>query len=349
MLKKIRIRNFRKLNDLQIDRMDQINLFTGRNNSGKTTLLEALFLLIGAGNAGMTLSINAFRGIDSAGGTPAAIREAFWKPMFSALEMSEVIQVEAEETLLGQLTLGIMLEQPGMIELPIGKPAGTAAEFLKESPLLFSFDSKRTGHVECRMRLQGTGIQIEHPAASVPLQAVFLSSRLGNLLEDAMRLGQLRKRKQARIIVDALKIVEPRLQSVEDNSASGTPLIWGDVGLPELIPLPVVGEGMTRVARLILAISAAQGGLVLVDEIENGLHHTILAKVWQAINAAAKNFNAQIIATTHSFECMEAAYQSLGKDGFRLHRLEAENGKSRCVTYEPDQIEAVIRHVLEVR
>ena len=349
MLKKIHIRNFRKLNDLEIDRMDQVNLFTGRNNSGKTTLLEALFLLVGAGNAGMTLSINAFRGIDSAGGTPAAIREAFWKPMFSALEMSEVIQVEAEETLLGQLTLRIMLEQPGMIELPIGKPAGTSTEFLKESPLLFSFDSKQTGHVECHMRVQGTGIQIEHPAAGVPLQAVFLSSRLGNLQEDAMRLGQLRKRKQATVIVDALKIVEPRLQSVEDNSASGTPLIWGDVGLPELIPLPVMGEGMTRVARLILAISAAQGGLVLVDEIENGLHHTILAKVWQAINASAKTFNTQVIATTHSFECMEAAYQSLGKDGFRLHRLEAENGKSRCVTYEPDQIEAVIRHVLEVR
>ena len=356
MLKNIHVKNFRNLSDLTIDQLGRVNLFTGRNNSGKTTLLEALFLLVGAGNPGMTLNINALRGIDSVGGTPTVVQDTFWKPMFSALDMTKTITVEANMTSLGRLKLDITLERPNTIQVPledIGGPPVT--ELSNESTLLFSFDGKPGEHGEGRMRVAGNGIQIEQPNASVPFQAMFLSSRLGNLQEDAVRLGQLRTRKQTNTVEDALKIIEPRLQHLEANPASGTPLIWGDVGLAELVPLPVMGEGMTRVARLILGISSAPGGLVLVDEIENGLHHSILSKVWKAVDKAAKNFDTQVIATTHSYECLEAACQALGAEDFRLHRLEAGKGqtfekrKIRCVTYEPDEIHAAIHHNFEVR
>ena len=83
--------------------------------------------------------------------------------------------------------------------------------------------------------------------------------------------------------MNALRIIEPKLQSIEDNSAGGFPMIWGDIGLPELVPLAMMGEGMTRLARLVLAIASAPGGLVLVDEIETGLHHTVLPDVWRAV------------------------------------------------------------------
>lgn len=58
MLESVRIRNFRVFRDLEIDRLARINLFAGHNNSGKTTLLEALFLLSGGGNPHMTLNVN---------------------------------------------------------------------------------------------------------------------------------------------------------------------------------------------------------------------------------------------------------------------------------------------------
>ena len=350
MLKSIRVQNFRLFGDLEIDPLKRINLFTGQNNSGKTTLLEALFLLFGAGNPGLTLNINAFRGIDSAGGSPPTIQETLWKYLFSTLEMSEVITIEADHTSLGRLALRVELERPSTVEVPLDKSDGASmAELMNESPLLFSFQSKRGGHGKYRMSLTGGRIKIDQPTVRFPFQAIFLSSRSGNLQEDAVRLAQLRKRKRADILLKTLKIIEPRLRSVEDNSASGTPMIWGDIGMSELVPLPVMGEGMTRVARLMLSIATVPGGLVLADEVENGLHHSILPKVWQAVGAAAKNFDTQVFATTHSYECMDAAYQALGKDGFRLHRLEAGEGKSRCVTLEPDQVDAALRHDMEVR
>lgn len=366
MLESVRIRNFRNLIDLEIKGLERVNLFTGRNNSGKTTLLEALFLLAGGGDPRTVLVINALRGIDSIGGLSAfgrevlkvvgemepiggsstMVREILWKPMFSSLDMQNAIMIEAEETSQEPLMLRISLERPDMIALPLGQPIN---DELNEGKLLFSFCKKPDKPVERSMRVTGSAIQIDPPTTSPPFQVTLLSSRFGNIKEDAVRLGQLRKRKQSDMVTEALKVVEPRLRSIEDNSAGGTPMIWGDIGLSELVPLPVMGEGMTHVARLILAISSVPRGLVLIDEIENGLHHSILSKVWKAVDQAAKNFDTQVVATIHSYECMEEVHRALGKDGFRLYRLEAEDGENRCVTYEPDDTEAAIRHALEVR
>ena len=178
---------------------------------------------------------------------------------------------------------------------------------------------------------------------------MILQSGIGDIREEAQLLGRLRKHKRGQVLLEALRVIEPRLQSIEDNSASGAPMIWGDIGLPELIPLSAMGEGMTRIARLILAIASTPGGVVLVDEIENGLHHSILPKVWQVVDTAAQQFNTQIFATTHSFECIEAAQPFLCSGDFRLHRLEVSGTENRCVTFKPNGISAAIRHNLEVR
>ena len=71
--------------------------------------------------------------------------------------------------------------------------------------------------------------------------------------------------------------------------------------------------------------------------------------MWRAVGKAAERFNVRMFATTHSFECIEAAYEALGEDGFRLHRLEAGESGVRCVTYAPDEVETALRHVMELR
>ena len=120
--------------------------------------------------------------------------------------------------------------------------------------------------------------------------------------------------------------------------------------MSELVPLAMMGEGMTRLARLVLAIATAPNGLVLVDEIETGFHHTVMFDVWRTVDEAAKQFDTQIVATTHSYECVQAAHAALGDgDGFLLHRLEVSEAGNRCVTYQPESIDAAMRHELEVR
>ena len=67
------------------------------------------------------------------------------------------------------------------------------------------------------------------------------------------------------------------------------------------------------------------------------------------IEKAAREFDVQVFATTHSFECVEAAHGALGADGFRLHRLEVVDGTNHCVTYSEDAINGAVRHHMEVR
>ena len=110
-----------------------------------------------------------------------------------------------------------------------------------------------------------------------------------------------------------------------------------------IVPLAVMGEGMTRLHGWRWPSPTVPGGLVLVDEIETGLHHSVLVDVWRAVDEAAAV--RQVVATTHSYECIEAAHRALGDgDGFLLPR-----GKGNRVTYSPESIDAAMRHELEVR
>ncbi len=352
MIERVQIRNFRILRMLEIDQLSRVNLIAGLNNSGKTSLLEALFLLSGAGNPELAMNVNIMRGLEpsiglSAVGMTPAVSQTQWKEFFSGLDLDSPIEISGLHASLGELALDIRSERPQTTEISLD--GGLMVNLPGERALTFRYDGPAGVHAEGFIRPKGQGVEISQPDVKVPFNSVILSSRIGNAREDAVRLGTLRKQKRGDLLLEALRVVEPNLQSIEDSSASGEPMIWGDVGLSELIPLSVMGEGMTRIARLVLAISSVPGGLVLVDEIENGLHHTLLPKVWQVIDTAARQFNAQVFATTHSLECIGAAQGLLESDSFRLHRLEATDSAVRCVTYYPDVIGAAMLHGLEVR
>lgn len=355
MFMSIRVRNYRGLRDLEVSTLRRINLIAGENNTGKTSLLEAIFLLAGAGDPQMAVNTNVIRGLDPGVGVPLAGilpegERVPWKEIFSDLDMSRSIEVTGHYEPLGQLEVKITSERPTTTEIPLGSTSDLPITNLQDKrALVFRYNGPDGKQLKGHIRMKGQGIEISQPAVDVPFNATILSSRIGNTQEDAVRLGMLRTQKLGHLLLEALRVVEPNLQSVEDSSASGTPMIWGDVGLSELIPIPVMGEGMTRIARLVLAISSAPGGVVLVDEIENGLHHKVLPKVWGVVNTAAKQFNTQIFATTHSGECIQAAHESLNGDDFRLHRLEDVDSVLRSATYTPEAISAAIKHDLEVR
>lgn len=347
MLKRLQIRNFRGFNALKIDQLSGINLIVGKNNSGKTSLLEAIFLLSGGGNAQVAINDNVIRGLEPG---VVSTSEHFWKQLFSNLDTGWYIEIEADHTSHGQLTLEISLKQQPNTEFSLDRTNGTSiTNLFDDRSLVFQYTNPSRQSVKSHIRMKEQGFEVNQPAINPPFHAIMLSSRIGNIQEDTIRLGILRRQKQGDLILKALQVIEPKLQSIEDNSSSGIPLIWGDIGLSELVPLSVMGAGMTQIARLVLAIASVPDGVVLVDEVEIGIHHSVLPDVWRVIEEAAKQFRTQIFATTHSFECIEAAHQALGSDGFLLHRLEVSDAESRCVTFKPNGISAAIRHELEVR
>jgi AAA15 family ATPase/GTPase len=113
-----------------------------------------------------------------------------------------------------------------------------------------------------------------------------------------------------------------------------------------------MGEGIGRLLSIILAIANAKGGTILIDEIENGLHYSVLTDVWKAIADAARRVDVQIFATTHSQECIRAAHEAFENTeqyDFRYHRLEQVKDEIRAVTYDQETLATSDEMNLEMR
>ena len=154
-------------------------------------------------------------------------------------------------------------------------------------------------------------------------------------------------------LVRSLQLLEPNLRGLSLGFVEGSPIIRGLVkGLHLPAPLPLLGGGVVRLVEILLAVVTSTDALVLVDEIENGLYHKNLEAVWRAIDSASRDANAQIFATSHSLECVEAAVSAFA-DGsardFLLHRLERKNEEARVITYDQQTARSALEMNLEVR
>jgi AAA15 family ATPase/GTPase len=113
-----------------------------------------------------------------------------------------------------------------------------------------------------------------------------------------------------------------------------------------------MGGGVGKLLSCLLAIAEAAHGTVLLDEVENGLHHSVLPKVWAAIAAFARKFDTQVLATTHSLECISAAHEAFSATGeydLALHRLDRVEDEIRAVTYDQEMLDAAIKADMEIR
>ena len=213
ILKSVHIRNFRVFKQIEIDDLRRINLITGCNNSGKTSLLEALFLLSGGGQARLALNTHVVRVADQLPQPPhpAILREIFWTPMFYALETSEAVEIAGVHSSHGELSLRIMLEPAGernVIRFPLQESRETSAKNLSWAPgLNLSFKSGTQPEATTHIRPTGQTIEVKESSKPPPFPAVFLSTRPENPQEIASRLGMLRKGKKEQVLLDALKII----------------------------------------------------------------------------------------------------------------------------------------------
>lgn len=354
MLESLEIHNYRGFKALTVEKLGRINLVVGKNNSGKTSLLEALFLLASHGSPDAGLNANIVRGLNIDTILAETVREVLWKPMFLSLDIDKTIEIKSIHTSLGGLSLKVFVERLGIAELagvPSSTHGGGGVPIASESLGLLFEGSKGERHQGRIIVSDKIHFQSDPSVTDPQFYTCFISSRIQSPREDAIRLGLLRKQKRGGVLLRALRILEPRLRSVEDNSAIGSPMILGDIGLPELVPLSSMGEGMTRIARIVLGLAIAEmrGGIALVDDIDDGLHHSALPDVWKVIAQTAEDLDVQVFATTHSYECVRDAHEALGPNDFVLHRLEADEDGNRCVTYTPTSIAAAIEHNLEVR
>ncbi|MCY4438280.1 MAG: AAA family ATPase [Chloroflexi bacterium] len=367
MLRKFSVRNFRCLQNLDIEPLARVNLIVGENNVGKTALLEALNIHCAPNSPERVFGVNFFRG---AGGNNAEHwNELSW--LFHARQTSTDITLQSDHGGSGEGALRIRFVQPeersllpadanGALktELHLGAANASSNELILE--YMDSEGKEYTSHARLtpqetlsssanvdpfEIKFSSSSIDPYGPAILVPKYPRFpeVYAEQYSALVEAGREAE---------VLPPLQALDPRIQRLELLYRLNRPVFYADTGNVPLMPLLHMGEGIAHVLSWLLAIKTIKNGTILIDEFENGLYYTALVDVWKAISAAARESNLQVFATTHSWECVLAAHRAFVESNeydFRLHRLERRDGKVIALTYDEEQLATSIHANLEVR
>lgn len=364
------VKNFRCFRDLRLDDLGRVNLIAGRNNSGKTALLEAMYIHSGDRNPKTFLRDQGY--ISRTPRSYRLLRESddvdstsiiSWDMIFNNFDTTKSIEMSAK---LARSQLSLFDESsPASLEISI-KPQDSKDfdealrqfrisdfDFYEDMEMLeIKPDSRRQADY---MLLLNGGVLPSRFKSKPLLQSDLLYAREKiDSGVNAKRFSKVRQARTVSILIDALQIIEPRLIDLEILVDSRRSLIYSDIGLVKSISLSSLGEGMNRLASLILAMGETAQGVIFIDEIENGLHYAIQKKVWEVIGQIARDLDIQLFATTHSLEMIRAAHEAFKNYDpydFRYHRLDRNpiTGDIEAVTYNEFSMNAVVSINYEVR
>ena len=358
MYRTFSIKNFRGFDDLTVEGLGRINLIAGKNNVGKTALLEALWVHGTAVRPDLVLRLDRQRRSRRSDFTSTIDDLFFGFDHDLVIKLSacgdwgnnaRLLRVYAQEQTRVELSLESEYD-----ELPDVDPS-----ILRHKIVMDYFDEangKTTSSAWPAERENNTGFwsiesQIETENRPSLPNVVFLRTDRQSGSAEARIYSRLEIAGRQERVLKILQEIEPRLKRIAVVSTGPLPAIYVDIGLERLVPVQLLGEGMSRILALALAISRAPGGTVLVDEIENGIHHSVMEKVLRAIGTFARSYNVQLFATTHSYECIGAAYRAFESDeddDLRLYRIERSKGKMRAVMFDRERIGVALEARMEV-
>lgn len=363
MYESFSILRFRGLNRCNIKGMQRVTLITGKNNAGKTAVLESMFIHAGSHNPNLLIVVNALRGLNKFRVDPSPGSDSPWISVFAGYDDTQPIKLVGEvRTKPGHTETKTMQISPvrnhtelsGMSSAARNLPVTNEGLSSKVLKLEFS-EGRKAKSSKNFLYFDGTQQVIFPQPPLVKYQARIVSPRHKETAEDqANLLAKFQIHGHMPQLLDAIRVIEPRLKSLE-LVFNGEPTLHGDIGLAErrLIPLAIMGDGVTRVASLVMSIGTSPGGVVFIDDIDTGIHHSVMEKLWVAIFRAAETFDVQVVATTHSEECLKSAMAAATEEGKKaelsLIRLERQGDEVKSFTYDADDIEIAFSSGLEVR
>ena len=370
MISSIYIEGFRGFRSFEMAALGRVNLLVGTNNSGKTSLLEALHLLTSRAEPRALWNLLWRRGEKSIGLTPRSERQpevdvshlfighefhiGSWFALSAKNQTSErrirfkVIELTEKERsghrLPGDRVPKLALRIKGMPQPLISTIPLTSTGTISSD----SLDIPRRTH--------------GHYSDEKPqVQYVTTDAMDGNYL--LALWNRIALTPDEDLVLRALASIDPNIERIA--AQVGTTPYWGENSKAGFVikhkkfenPIPIgsMGDGIWRLFSLAIAITQCRGGVLLVDEIDTGLHHTVMSDMWRLVISTASRFDVQVFATTHSSDCVNSLAFGASNDHqepgpatlVTLQRIERDQG---CATlYTAEEVQMAAQHSLEVR
>jgi len=358
MFSRINAKNFRGLRNATLQGLKRINIITGENGCGKTSLLEAAFLLAGGANATLSVTLSGLRNDTSF----SLGSDRIFKGLFRYLDPSLPIELEAEGDFRPKLKKTRRKLKITSIITPQEAP-GSTAPTSKISGVKFEFDSpsgKEVGSVEWFANgeatpvRQGGGLTLRPKLGSNPdlINGHFISPFRALWDQAHKLLTDLTKQNKVKDVIEHLRIVDSRLQNLLPLSEDEIKVIYADIGASSLVPVALQGSGFVNVLHIVLDSVSLVDGILIIDEIEDGLHHTVIDKLIQFLFSVSVFNNLQIFVTTHSDEILER-FALLAKakqfDDLSLYRVVRTDEKEQINCYSAEDLISSRETLIELR
>ena len=324
--KNIEINNFRGIDHLKIDDFSRVNIFLGQNSSGKSSVLECLFLLLGMSNPDLPQTINSIRACSY----HSSLLDLGYMFHNYDLRVSPEISSEMFDETKRHLALYLtyVFDEKSQPDIPNGQiPTSETKTFLNTLKMVFDIVSnQQKNSYESCITVNQQGLVSNKKLAEGYLEknsVAFLTSDLA-ASNPANDLVELAKRRMKDSVIEQLKFFDSRITTLEilNNVA-----YVGLEGIDQLLSVNMQGDGLQRYLNIVAASANPMNNILLIDEIENGLHYSAYRKLWEAIFALATTTNKQVFVTTHSKETLQKLNQMLeehpeSRNEMRLYTLE---------------------------
>ena len=353
-----------------IGQLSPINLIAGDNNAGKSTLLEALYVLASDGSMDVMRQIACER-MDLIPGKMdnrdirQVIRQidkqrvllSFFKDC--KFELGEEMCLQASERQFVKMRLIYAYETEEVNANSVIKKIN----YIADSQQLLKTDEKLEKGIYVRLGKKEFFYSLEDEfrfseRVILPnvhfVHTVSSSKDMNARLWDNISLTGLEQH-----VVDALRIIEPQIENLAFLEEPEVSLFSGRTRRVPYVslrngnnryPLSIMGDGMNRILSIILAIVNSKNGICLIDEIENGIYYRKQLDLWKIIFFLVDQLNVQLFATTHSLDCVRS-FSSIAENGEmnQLIRLEKRKKGPFAICYAPKELKVALDNEIELR
>lgn len=367
---KLSIRGFRAFRQLEIEELGRVSLITGRNNTGKSSLLEALRILASDASLSVINDILRFREEDGREVEDPArstdqeslftLSSLFYGfPQFSDNPEPIVIDAIGEhKSMKLSLAAGWFAaerDQNGS-RRRIQRPLDLFDDRDFFSALSIDSDGAQrlipldSLNRDSRGRLSGSLFPNESRMTCVIVQPYVERTASLEMLWDKIALSD-----HEADIVNALRIIDPKISAVSMIGGEGVRQSRTAIARASNMPRPVAlrsyGDGVNRLFGIVLSQVNAKDGLLLIDEFENGMHYSIQRDAWRIVFELAKRLDIQVVATSHSWDAIEAFQKVASEDSEDgvLVRLSRKGEEIIPTVFREHELAIVTRDRIEVR
>ena len=339
--------HYRGIDGLSLAPLSQANLVTGVNGIGKTALLEAIWLFTGRYNPMLLWNANVQRStspvLDPVARLSGGKLELHGEENGTSHQLKCIFEKAAD--IARPAAIGNAPEQ-NLAQLPVagridtylgGERASGRIGGLQPTPWgMVTHENPVPPATRPNCIIEGTRFQLDMSG------------------EYLQRYSDMVRENHKEELTNAVNLILPKVTGVEIlTDETGVSYLSAVTTDGVRLPLHDLGGGVVRLSRLLLSFFTSRDGLLLADEMENGIHHSVLREVWIFARRWMHEWKVQFVATTHSAECIEAAMAVFADapEDLSIHNLfmNEETGKIEAATFTGEALEGARDLDLEVR